>query len=86
MGFAPGVPQSGDGVSRQAVLYARVSSKEQQQEWFSIPAQQNLPTCWSQSHSGRMAEWTNESKSIPRSVGGNPVFAALASWSRTSLG
>ena len=33
---------SADPARRQAVIYARVSSKEQEKEGFSIPAQQKL--------------------------------------------
>src|SRR5215469_3937405 len=36
----PGV--NGDAAKRHAVLYARVSSKDQEKEGFSIPAQQKL--------------------------------------------
>ncbi len=38
----PSTPARGDGAARCAVLYARVSSKDQEREGFSIPAQLEL--------------------------------------------
>src|SRR5262245_30586773 len=40
MPAAPGT--NGDGSKRHAVMYSRVSSKDQEKEGFSIPAQQKL--------------------------------------------
>ena len=38
-----GTPAAADSVCKQAVIYARVSSKERDKEGFSIPAQSKLP-------------------------------------------
>jgi len=37
-------------ISNKAVLYARVSSKEQEREGYSIPAQKKLLTSYAQKH------------------------------------
>ena len=42
-------------ISKKAVLYARVSSKEQEREGYSIPAQKKLLVSYAQKHGYDMA-------------------------------
>jgi len=55
-GGAPRKPRTTSPAPRQAVLYARVSSREQEREGFSIPAQRKLLTQYAESNGLTLAQ------------------------------
>ena len=50
------IPAAATVTAKQAVIYARVSSKEQEKEGFSIPAQQKLLRAYAVTEGFRVAE------------------------------
>jgi site-specific DNA recombinase len=78
-GFTPAKGATANGITRSAVLYARVSSKEQEQG-YSIPAQQELLRRYAGQTGVAVAQEFIDVESAKTS--GRPGFAAMLEYLR----
>src|SRR3954453_9192493 len=73
-------PATADRARKQAVIYARVSSKEQEKEGFSIPAQLKLLKEYATAHGLTVAE---ENVDVERAKQSGPAsFGAMLAYLR----
>ena len=79
-----GKARAGRSARRDAVLYARVSTKDQEKEGFSIPAQERLLRSYADEHGFRVVEEFVDVETAKRA--GRTNFAKMLTYLRRSKG
>jgi hypothetical protein len=83
-------PAAADSARKQAVIYARVSSKEQEKEGFSIPAQLKLLKEYAAANGFAIAQEPPSRPAAPPSARWSPfsrgIHPSALCWSRRPTG